>query len=62
MAWWDPRPGQPAGLSQSPEGQLMSREAALVLVLLVAPWALVLVVALLRGYSITLVMRRDRER
>ena len=39
----------------------MDRATAIVLALLLTPVPLVLLVALLRGYSVTLVLRRDRD-
>ena len=39
----------------------MDRGTAILLGLLVAPVPLVVIIALLRGYGITLVFRRDRD-
>jgi hypothetical protein len=38
------------------------RDALLVALMANAAWALVLIVALLRGYSITVILARDRDR
>lgn len=40
----------------------MTREALWLVLILSAPWAVVLVVALVRGYTITLVLARRRDR
>lgn len=39
----------------------MTRDAAIVLVLILAPVPVVFLVAILRGYAITVVFRRDRR-
>lgn len=40
----------------------MDRATVIVLALILAPVSLVVIVALLRGYNITVVFRRDRDR
>lgn len=39
----------------------MTREALLAIVVLTAPWALVLCVALARGYDLTVTLTRHRD-